>query len=95
MLIVYIKYAVALKNMKTSKEIRDEFDRTGESISQWAIDNGYVPSLVYRVLSSETLPKRGKSHDIAVKLGLKEGIASVKRASATYRATVTASTREE
>lgn len=65
--------------MKTSQEVRAEFDRTGDSISQWAIDNGYAPSLVYRVLSSDTMPKRGKSHDIAVKLGMKKGMASAGR----------------
>lgn len=71
--------------MKTSQEVRDEFDRKGESISQWAIDNGFAPSLVYRVLSGDSMPKRGKSHDIAVMLGMKNGVASPKRAHAKWQ----------
>ena len=66
--------------MKTAREVRDEFEQKGESISEWAIDNGFAPSLVYRVLTGDSMPKRGKSHDIAVLLGMKNGLASPSRA---------------
>jgi len=67
-------------NPKTVEEVREEFDRKGDSISHWAVENGFSPSLVYRVLRGTDIPKRGKSHDIAVKLGLKQGEVSTKRA---------------
>lgn len=66
--------------LKTSQEVRAEFDLTGDSISEWAVAHGYSPSLVYRVLRSTDLPKRGKSHDIAVRLGMKRGEVSAIRA---------------
>lgn len=66
--------------MKTSQQVREEFEHNGDSISRWAIDNGFAPSLVYRVLSSAVLPKRGQSHDIAVMLGMKKGSTSEIRA---------------
>ena len=59
--------------LKTSSQVREEFDLSGNSIYQWAVENGYAPSLVYRILASDVLPKRGMSHDIAVKLGMKRG----------------------
>jgi len=62
--------------MKTKEQIKEEFNKAGDTLNRWAIDNGYLPSLVYRVLSSESIPKRGKSHEIAVKLGLKDGTIS-------------------
>lgn len=65
--------------LKTSQQVREEFDSTGDSISDWAVTHGYSPSLVYRVLRSKELPKRGKSHDIAVELGMKSGKVSAIR----------------
>ena len=62
--------------LKTAQQVREEFELHGASISQWAIRNGYSPALVYRVLNNEQLPIRGKSHDIAVVLGLKKGFVS-------------------
>ncbi|MFI7957444.1 DNA-binding protein, partial [Acinetobacter baumannii] len=40
----------------------------------WARQNGFTPELVHQVLNSNKIPVRGKSHQIAVKLGLKDGI---------------------
>jgi len=62
--------------MKTREQVKEEFEKAGDTLSRWAADNGYPAALVYRVLSSETIPKRGKSHEIAVKLGLKDGTIS-------------------
>jgi len=62
--------------LKTAEQVKEEFELNGQSISQWAIENGFSAALVYRVLNSEQLPKRGRSHDIAVMLGLKQGFVS-------------------
>ena len=60
--------------MKTPNEIKQELKRKGISIADWARKNDFAPELVYQVLSANHIPFRGQSHQIAVKLGLKEGI---------------------
>jgi len=50
---------------------KDEFNRKGINVSEWAKDNGFVPNDVYRVLNGQSRGTRGRSHDIAVKLGIK------------------------
>lgn len=60
--------------MRTSQEVRNELQKRGLSIAEWARQNGFSPELVHQVLNSNRIPVRGKSHQIAVKLGLKDGI---------------------
>ncbi|EPG2050289.1 DNA-binding protein, partial [Acinetobacter baumannii] len=57
-----------------SQEVRSELQKRGLSIADWARQNGFTPELVHQVLNSNKIPVRGKSHQIAVKLGLKDGI---------------------
>lgn len=59
--------------MKTVEEVRQEFIRAGESITSWAAANGYPSYLVQQVLSGRSKGLRGKSHEIAVLLQLKDG----------------------
>ena len=54
--------------------IRLEFARRGVSISAWARAHGYSKQLVYQVLSGRKRCVRGQCHEIAVRLGLKEGV---------------------
>lgn len=58
--------------VKTPDEVRSEFNRIGKPISGWARENGFNPNLVFWVLSGRPC-RHGKSHQIAVLLGLKEG----------------------
>lgn len=44
------------------------------SISQWARAHGYSTRLVYQVLAGRMRCVRGQSHEIAVRLGLKQGV---------------------
>ena len=60
--------------IRTPDEVRQEFLFTGTSISEWAKKNGYSYHLVQQVLSGRSRNLRGKSHEIAVLLGLKEGV---------------------
>ncbi len=60
--------------MRTSQEVRSELQKRGLSIADWARQNGFTPELVHQVLNSNRVPVRGKSHEIAVKLGLKDVI---------------------
>ena len=54
--------------------IKREFARRGVSISQWARAHGYSSQLVYQVLAGRKRCIRGQCHEIAVRLGLKDGV---------------------
>ncbi|MGK5043051.1 DNA-binding protein [Janthinobacterium sp. GB1R12] len=57
----------------TADQVLEEFRERGISVAEWSRHNGFKPNLVYQVLRSRTLPERGKSHAIAVALGMKKG----------------------
>lgn len=59
--------------LRTADEARAELRRQGVSISQWAIANGFSTNLVFEVLGGRKKCLRGQAHNIAVKLGLKDG----------------------
>ena len=56
---------------KNPSDIRDDFNRKGQAIADWARSRGFTPNLVYLVLSGKRRALRGQSHDIAVALGIK------------------------
>lgn len=58
---------------RTVTDLRAEFQRRGLSIAEWARMNGFSCALVYQVLAGHKRCLRGQSHQIAVKLGLKDG----------------------
>lgn len=60
-------------NLRTPDDVRDELRRQGVSIASWATANGFSTNLVIEVLAGRKKCTRGQSHNIAVKLGLKEG----------------------
>ncbi|MBP4049206.1 DNA-binding protein [Chromobacterium violaceum] len=43
----------------------------GKTIRQWAEENDFPPSAVYRVLNGVDKANFGRAHDIAVKAGIK------------------------
>lgn len=59
--------------LRTADEARAELQRQGVSISQWAISNGFSTNLVFEVLAGRKKCIRGQAHNIAVKLGIKDG----------------------
>lgn len=59
---------------RTADDVLQDFKFRGVSVAEWARQNGFTPSLVYQVLRGNNLPLRGKSHTIAVRLGMKDGI---------------------
>lgn len=63
--------------MKTTEQVRSEFNRLGRTISDWSRQHGFNRSLVYAVLEGRAKGNRGKSHTIAVLLGLKHGVADL------------------
>lgn len=58
--------------VKSIQQIKNEFSESGASIAEWARENSFSPDLVYRILRNNRIPKRGESHQIAIKLGIKE-----------------------
>ncbi|WP_322080255.1 DNA-binding protein [Burkholderia cenocepacia] len=44
----------------------------GKTIRQWAEENKFPPSAVYRVLNGVDKAHFGRAHDIAVKAGIKQ-----------------------
>ncbi|WP_425531189.1 DNA-binding protein [Pseudoxanthomonas mexicana] len=57
-----------------AEAVRREFARQGVSISSWARAHGYSSQLVYQVLAGRKRCVRGQCHQIAVRLGLKDGV---------------------
>jgi gp16 family phage-associated protein len=53
--------------------VKEHFLRLGTTTRKWALANGYQPRLVYKVINGQIDGNFGKSHEIAVKLGLKDG----------------------
>lgn len=60
--------------LKTPEEIKDEFAIRGLTVTEWARHMGFSPALVHQILAGRIQGKRGQSHVIAVRLGLKEGV---------------------
>lgn len=61
-------------HVKTAAEVRGEFALKGQAITVWAREHGFTPSLVFEVLRGRIRGTRGKSHEVAVLLGMKEGV---------------------
>lgn len=57
----------------TADQVKSLFRQRGVTFTQWAKEHGYSRNEVYRVLNGQTKANYGKSHEIAVKLGLKTG----------------------
>jgi len=56
------------------KKAREYFNRTGQTLTGWAKKHGYSPCMVSAVLNGKTKCMRGQAHEIAVKLGIKDGV---------------------
>lgn len=57
--------------MSTPEQVRQRFRQQGKTLSQWARENDFPPIAVYRVMGGIDKGNYGRSHEIAVKLGLK------------------------
>lgn len=57
----------------TVEKIKENLEKQGKTLAQWARENGYSPRDVYLVIGGQNKAKYGKGHEIAVKLGLKDG----------------------
>ncbi len=56
---------------KSAEQIKADLVNNGITVSQWSRDNDFNPREVSRVLNGQIKGRHGKSHLIAVALGLK------------------------
>jgi len=59
------------KKPLTAEQVKDNFRRCGVTFTAWALAHGYTRNEVYRVLNGQHKGNYGRSHEIAVKLGMK------------------------
>lgn len=64
-------YDVPKTRPLSADQIKERFRQHGESLAAWSRANGYNPHFVYCVLNGQYKGHRGRSHEVAVKLGLK------------------------
>ena len=67
-----------MKKLRTHLEARDWLSHQGLSVAQWSRDNGFDANLVREILTHNRKCAFGASHNIAVALGMKEGLATNK-----------------
>lgn len=62
---------VQAKEMLTADELKENFAKNGQTLAQWARENGFKPRDVYLVIGGQRKGNYGKGYEIAKKLGLK------------------------
>lgn len=62
---------VITEQVKTPEQIKADFEANGITVSEWARTKGWTPREVSLVLNGQIKGRYGKSHNIAVALGLK------------------------
>ncbi|ADX03004.1 MULTISPECIES: DNA-binding protein [Acinetobacter calcoaceticus/baumannii complex] len=65
---------------KSPDQVKKDFEKKGETITDWALAHGFDRHDVYKVLNGQAKCKRGKGHEIAVALGLKQGTSQMTNA---------------
>lgn len=60
----------------TAKQVKAKFRKNGLTFTAWAKQNNYTRAEVYRVLNGQHKGLYGKSHEIAVKLGMKTAVSN-------------------
>jgi gp16 family phage-associated protein len=61
---------------KSAEQVKQEFRQRGQTLAQFAKDNGWQPRDVYCVVAGVFKGRYGRSHEIAVALGMKEPMVS-------------------
>ena len=63
-----------MKQLKTSQEVLDDFNRHDTTISGWAREHALPRQIVHDLLHGRVKGRRGMAHKAAVLLGLKDGV---------------------
>lgn len=58
-------------SIKTAEQVKAQFRREGKTFKDFATENGYPYGEVVRVVNGINKARRGRGHEIAVRLGLK------------------------
>jgi gp16 family phage-associated protein len=59
-------------SVKTPEQVKAQFRREGKTFKDFATENKYPYGEVVRVVNGINKARRGRGHEIAVRLGLKE-----------------------
>jgi gp16 family phage-associated protein len=65
---------ISIMHVRTKSEVLHEFAARGITVSAWARAKGFSTQLVYQVISGKKRGCWGQCHQIAVALGMKEGL---------------------
>ncbi|MBF0588701.1 MAG: DNA-binding protein [Magnetococcales bacterium] len=60
--------------MKSKKDVLDGLSYQGITIAEWAREHGFSRRTVYAVLNGRRKASSGVGHQIAVRLGMKDGV---------------------
>jgi gp16 family phage-associated protein len=60
----------------TPAQVKRRLQQEGKTQKEWAQERGYRPEDVNRILNGTWKGTRGKGHEIAVELGLKDKVAA-------------------
>ncbi|MGV5130135.1 DNA-binding protein [Pseudomonas aeruginosa] len=66
-----VPYPLPTRTPYTGERVKELFRAAGITISAWAEANGYPRHQVYMVINGQFKGRRGTSHEIAMKLGMK------------------------
>ncbi|HEY0286275.1 MAG TPA: DNA-binding protein [Pseudomonas sp.] len=66
-----VPYPLPSRKPFSGERVKELFQAAGLPISAWAEGNGYTRHQVYMVINGQFKGRRGTSHEIALKLGLK------------------------
>jgi gp16 family phage-associated protein len=75
-----------MTKLRTHEQARAHLSHQGISIAQWAREHGYNYSIVLEVLAGRKKCSFGASHNIAVALGMKQGVATSRPGRELHRA---------
>lgn len=66
-----IPYPLPSRKPYTGERVKELFQAAGVAISAWAEANNYTRHQVYMVINGQFKGRRGTSHEIALRLGMK------------------------
>lgn len=70
-------YPLPSRSPYKPSDVKRFFRAAGLSLADWAKTNGYEPHEVYAVTSGQTKGTRGRSHEIALALGMKLSVEKI------------------
>lgn len=65
---------VSASTLKTAAQVKKEFERAGVSVTEWARAHKFERMTVVDILRGKRVGKRGEAHEVAIALGMKDGV---------------------